>query len=146
MTFGTIKITADTTIDFNGLGGTTLASLNLEILNGAKVTVTNWISTANDTAQSTIWYATNTVNINGTPTTLGGSDVRGGTPLGDVTFTNYDGLTTTWVSGNHDGWFDHEIRPTPEPATYGAIFVGAGLALVGYRRFRQRKSGADAKR
>lgn len=140
ITFGTIHITADTVLDFSGLAGTVLSSTNLIIDAGVSVRVDNWFSVANEAAQSTVWYATQTVNLNGSSSTLGGSDEVGTTPLNNVTFTNYDGLTTTWVSGDHNGWFDHEIRPTPEPATYGALFIGAALAVVGVYRFRQRKA------
>ncbi|QYM78758.1 autotransporter-associated beta strand repeat-containing protein [Horticoccus luteus] len=138
ITFGTIHITADTVLDFNGTNGTVLSSANLIIDAGVHITVNNWKSTANQVTQSTVWYATSTVNSG----TLSGADHLGNTPLNQITFTNYDGMTTTWVAGNHNGWFDHEIRPTPEPATYGVIFLGAGLALVTWRRVRQRRRAA----
>ena len=134
--FGTIHITGNTILDFNNSAGTFLSSANLVIDAGVTVTVNNWISVANDTSLSTVWYANSTVNAG----SLGGSDLVGGTPLGQITFTNYNGLTTTWVSGNHDGWFDHEIRPTPEPSTYGAIFLLGCFGLFGWRRWRQRQA------
>ena len=34
------------------------------------------------------------------------------------------------------------IAPVPEPSTYGAIFLTAGLALVAYRRHRATKKAA----
>ena len=34
----------------------------------------------------------------------------------------------------------NEIRPTPEPATYGAIFLSACFGLLGWRRFRARRA------
>ncbi|MDO8544212.1 MAG: autotransporter-associated beta strand repeat-containing protein [Opitutaceae bacterium] len=134
--FGTIHITGNTILDFNNSAGTFLSSANLVIDAGVTVTVNNWTSVANNAALSTVWYATNTINAG----TLGGVDIVGGTPLSQVAFTNYGGLTTTWVSGNHGGWFDHEIRPTPEPSTYGAILLTGCLGLIGWRRFRGRKS------
>ncbi len=70
----------------------------------------------------------------------------GNSPLNQIVFTNYNGLTTTWVSGTSNGWFDKEIRPTPEPATYGALFISGCLGLLGYRRYRGRKSAAAAPR
>ena len=134
-TFGTIHITGNTVIDFNNSASTFLSSALLVIEGGVTVTVNNWISTANATNLSSVWYATNTINGG----TLIGADQVGGTPLGQIAFTNYNGLTTTWVSGNHDGWFDHEIRPTPEPATYGALLIAGCLGLLGWRRHRSRK-------
>ncbi|MSU66602.1 MAG: PEP-CTERM sorting domain-containing protein [Opitutus sp.] len=57
---------------------------------------------------------------------------------GKIHFTEYNPrLTITWVSGNHNGWFDHEIRPTPEPSTYGALSLTACLGLLGWRRFQR---------
>lgn len=129
-TLGTINITGNTILDFNNIAGTSLSSSNLTIDASAQVTVNNWTSTANQPTQSTVWYATNTINS----VPLGGTDVIGGTPLNQIAFTNYNGMTTTWVSGNHNGWFNHEIRPTPEPATYGAILLAGCLALLAGRR------------
>lgn len=137
-TFGTIHITGNTVLDFNNSAGTFLSSANLIIDAGVTVTVNNWVSVANNSSLSTVWYATNTVNGG----TLGGTSQVGGVPLNQITFTNYGGLTTTWVSGTPSGWFDREIRPTPEPSTYGAIFVSGCLALLGWRRYRNRKPAA----
>ncbi|MEX2044431.1 MAG: autotransporter-associated beta strand repeat-containing protein, partial [Opitutus sp.] len=131
---GTIHITGDTILDFNNSAGTFFSSTSLVIEAGVTVTVNNWISVANNSALSTIWYATSTINGG----SLGGSDIKGGTPLSQIEFSNFDGLTTTWVSSDHDGWFDREIRPTPEPATYGAMFLGGCLGLLGWRRWRAR--------
>ena len=58
----------------------------------------------------------------------------GGTPLNQIGFTGYSSLTPTWVAGSHDGWFNREIRPAPEPATYGAILLAAASSLVFWRR------------
>jgi fibronectin-binding autotransporter adhesin len=132
--FGTIHITGNTILDFNNSAGTFLSSANLVIDAGVSVTVNNWISIANNAAQSSVWYATGTVNGGA----LGGTDIVGGTPLGQVEFSDYTGFTATWVAGDHDGWFDREIRPTPEPATYGALFLGGCLGLLGWRRWQLR--------
>ena len=137
ITVGTIHITGDLVLDFNGNAGTFLSSTNLQIDSGVTVTVNNWMSVANDAAASTAWYAT--TNINSSP--LGGSDQVGGGALSQIIFTGYSpGLTTTWVSGNHGGWFDHEIRPTPEPSTYGALLLSGCLGLLGWKRFRRKKN------
>lgn len=134
-TFGTIHITGNTILDFNNSANTFLSSAHLVIEAGVVVTVNNWVSVANNTSLSTVWYATNTVNAG----TLAGVDRVGGPPLNQIVFSNYTGLTTTWVAGNHSGWFDHEIRPTPEPATYGAILLGGCFGLFGWRRWRSRR-------
>lgn len=142
-TFGTIHITGNTILDFNNSAGTFLSSANVIIDAGVTVTVNNWISVANNTAASTIWYATNaTSGVQGSSgnLTLAGGTISGTSPLNQVSFTNYGGMTTTWVSGTTNGWFDREIRPTPEPATYGAVFLGGCVGLLGWRRYRRRKA------
>lgn len=136
-----IYITGDTILDFGGSANTWLTSANLYISAGVTVTVNNWFSVANNPSGSTVWYATNTIGGIGS---LGGTDSYSSPLNPNITFTNwggnnYTGLTTTWVSGNHNGWFDHEIRPTPEPSTYGAIFLGACFGFLGYRRWRAKK-------
>ncbi len=135
ITVGTLHITGNTILDFNSSAGTFLSSAALVIDPGVTVTVNNWISVSGTPGSSTAWYATST--INGSP--LGVVDQVGGTPLNQIVFTSYTGLTTTWVSGSHSGWFDREIRPTPEPATTGALLVGSALALLLHRRRRHRR-------
>ena len=87
---------------------------------------------------STIWYSTSTVN-NGS---LSGTDINGGTPLGQISFQTYPGYTTTWTdqSTAHGGWFDREIRPTPEPATYGLLFLSSSFALLGVNHWRRKST------
>lgn len=139
ITVGTIHITGDTILDFNNFGGTVLSSASLLIDNGVTVTVNNWVSVANDAASSTIWYATST--LNGSP--LSGSEQFGGSPLSQIDFTGYTpGLTTTWTT-SQNGWFEHEIRPTPEPETYGALFLSGCLGLLGFRRWRSRRTAVQ---
>ncbi len=142
ITVGTIRITGNTILDFGASGNTFLSSANLIIDPGVTVTVNNWISVANNASASTVWYLRNypTLNSGGllnNSVTIGGSDILGGPGLANITFTDYNNLTTTWVSGNHSGWFDREIRPTPEPATYGALLIGGCLGLLGWRRWRR---------
>ena len=48
-------------------------------------------------------------------------------------------ITFDGWSNNETGWEEYtdRIRPNvPEPATYGLLLTGAGLALFGYRRRR----------
>jgi hypothetical protein len=41
-------------------------------------------------------------------------------------------LATNWQS------WDHQITPTPEPATYGLMMTGALAGLLGWRRWKRK--------
>jgi autotransporter-associated beta strand protein len=144
ITVGTLHITGDTILDFNNSANTFLSSTNLIIDAGVKVRVEGW------TSLTTAWYVTDeTSGITGpggiNPISLPPTQYGTGV-LPQVTFNGYNGLTTTWVSGTPNGWLNHEIRPTPEPATYGAIFLGGCLGVVGWRRYRRSQQVAAVAR
>ena len=135
--FGTIDITGNTTIDFSGANGSTLSSTSLRIASGVSVTVVNHV------AGTDFWYASgNLVNLDsaGSPTsTLTSPSNQTSAPLSSISFTsnatssNYNGLTTTWLSGTG------EIRPVPEPSTYGAMLMAGCAGLFGVRRWRAKR-------
>jgi autotransporter-associated beta strand protein len=55
--------------------------------------------------------------------------------LGQIKFEGY-GDTASWE------YYDNNyvrITPVPEPSTYGAMLMGAGLAVFGYRRWRTKR-------
>jgi fibronectin-binding autotransporter adhesin len=128
VSIATLKITGDTILDFGGSSATTLTVGSFAILNGAKVTITNWVNL------SDLFVAQNF----GNGTTSAALDVRGAAPQNQVTFTGYSNNQTVWQS------YDHEITPAPEPSTYGAIFVGGAMASFGLYRWRQRRKRAGA--
>jgi hypothetical protein len=51
-----------------------------------------------------------------------------------VTFAGSSSSQTAWLS------YDHQITPAPEPATYGAVLMGAALAVIGLRRRKARRA------
>lgn len=151
--FGTINITGNTVLDFNSSAGTFLTSSILNISAGVTITVNGWMSVASQATNSTMWRVTNTSNgVQGSSGSISNaSSTQYGTPpLNQITFNNYGGMTTTWVSGTTgvpttNGWFGNEIRPTPEPSTYGLIFISGCVGLLGYRRYRATRAAASSR-
>jgi fibronectin-binding autotransporter adhesin len=122
LTVGTVHITGNTVIDFGSSSASILNASNFLVDSGATVTINNWANTVD------FFYAQNW-----TGATLG---TVGTGPETQVTFNGFTSSQTAWVS------FDHEISPAPEPATYGALFMSATLALLGWRRYQKKSSGA----
>jgi autotransporter-associated beta strand protein len=61
--------------------------------------------------------------------------------LNQITFEGY-GPGSYWQ--DYDTQYSR-ITPVPEPSTYGAMLMGAGLAFFGYRRWKQRQPAPAAK-
>jgi hypothetical protein len=113
------------------LNGGTLA-----LISGAQITV----GTIHITGNTTLDFGNSAGTVNGGA--LGGGIQVGGAPLGQIVFSHSPDSSAMWTT-SQNGWFEHEIRPTPEPAVYGGVLVGAALALVGIRRRnRARITGA----
>jgi hypothetical protein len=69
--------------------------------------------------------------LNGTPTPPNTN------PENQITFSGIAPAShTSWVSNQGGQYYDNEIRPIPEPSTYGALFFSGCLALFAWRRFR----------
>lgn len=116
-----LRITGNTTIDF--AGSTSLLNVtNLVIDPGATITVANWQNAAD------YFFAQNFAGAV--------QNVRGVSPLNQIVFSPNPGSSTIWQS------YNNEITPVPEPSTYGALLLGAGLAVLGWRRWRQRRAAA----
>lgn len=48
-------------------------------------------------------------------------------------FTGYGGLIPPWTT-SQNGWFEHEVRPSPEPSTDVVLLLTSALALAAWRR------------
>jgi autotransporter-associated beta strand protein len=121
--FGALNITGSSTIDFGtGAATTHLTDSSLTMGTGATLTIDNWVD------EQDYFYATSF-----TGATYGADGV---TPEDQIIFNGFssnNGMTTKWLS------WDNEITPVPEPATYGAIFIGACLGFFLLRRLPRRK-------
>ncbi len=116
LTMASLNITGNTTIDFAG----TTSSLNVTNLNinaGVTVTILNWQNAAD------YFFAQNWTGAV--------FNTTGATPMNQVVFNGFTGGNTKWQG------YDRQITPVPEPSTYGAIFLGATLAALGFRRWRR---------
>ncbi len=117
---GTLNITGNSTIDFSGASAT-LNLTNLTISAGVTLTIVNW-SNATDYFFTSNW----------TGATL---DLMGSAPMNQIAFNGFAANNTKWQS------YDHQVTPVPEPATYGAVLLGALTVLSGLRRFRAARAG-----
>jgi autotransporter-associated beta strand protein len=106
--FDSLTVTGNSVIDF---GASSLLNLNsLSIASGATLTITNW------TESIDYFYS---------------QFAPGTADLSRITFASAPVSGAQWQS------FDQQIKPVPEPATYGAILSLAGLGLYFWRRKKQ---------
>jgi len=120
-----LTVTGTSTIDF-GSGAVTLNGGTFNIPSGT-LSVANWVNAVD------YFFAQNW-----TGATL---NVRNAPPENMVSFaassSSYAASNTAWVTYGAT----NQITPAPEPATYGAIFMGLSLVGLGFRRWRaSRKS------
>ena len=119
--FGVLNVTANSILDFSS---TANSSLNISGVTFGTVsnilTVNNW---------------TNGNDFFTTPTNPG---TIGTAPLNQIVFAGFSGNVTHWQA------YDNQLTPVPEPATSGAILLGAGLLGFGIRRRRQRRAAKSA--
>ncbi len=128
---GALEISGNTILDFGDSAASVLNVGSIKMLPGATLTINHWVSNV-DFFFAQTWLA----GPLGAPT-LGQRGVGDET---SITFAGYSSSQTAWLDYNGT---KHEITPAPEPATYGAIFMGAAIALFGYRRWRK-TSAADS--
>jgi autotransporter-associated beta strand protein len=120
---GTLTLTGTCTIDF-GSGSVTLDANALST--SGTINITNW------TNLQDYFYAS----------TWNGNDyddgiARGQTPLNQIVFSGYNGSNTAWIPIGGQG--QGQITPVPETGTYGALFMGSALGLVGINRWSKRR-------
>jgi len=142
VTFGNIYITQNMTIDFGSGTSTVLSSANLFISAGVQVSVLNWVNNGAGGSDD-IWYATSGFQqTSGPSATLDSTPTAPNTnPENQITFNGVaPASSTSWVTNQGGQYYDNEIRPIPEPSTYGALFFGGCLGLVGWRRFRRQRA------
>ena len=138
---GTLYITGNTILDFGTGSASILNASNIYIADGAILTVRNWTSEVDFLFATNSGYATSGgFRLDGASGTLAEFNQIGSQPSNQVHFEgdpqSPDGSHTTWINYDHLGYTNWEIRPIPEPSTYGAILIGSALAFLGFRRFR----------
>lgn len=128
-TFAGLSLTGNSTIDFSTASNSVINFTNLS-LGTYSLAVAGWTDALD------VFHVTNNPGTYGAP------------PLNQVTFAPsgaWTGNDTIWT-GNYTGYtYNDEVRPwkpVPEPSTYGAMFMGAALAFLGYRRWRQQSAVA----
>ena len=71
-------------------------------------------------------------------------DRTGSTPENQITFTGCSNRSTAWINqSNYGNFHQNEIRPDPEPATAGALFLTGGFELIAIRPDRRHPAPRD---
>ncbi len=128
LTVDTLRISGNTVLDFGSSVASILTTTHLIIENGAILTINNWVDLQDYFRATGSFYGYNTTTTVITPAAL---KLRGDAPQNQIVFTGFSANSSAWVS------YDHQITPTPEPATYGAIFTAGALVLWQIRRSRR---------
>jgi fibronectin-binding autotransporter adhesin len=116
--FGTLKLTGNSIIDFDAGADSTVQFTNFNF--GANtLAVHGWTD-----AQDYFLWDTNTGPTQGNP------------PLNQITFGPSGGPPWSYPNTTWQPW-DNQVTPVPEPSTYGALLMAAGLLGFGYRRWCQ---------
>lgn len=124
LTVGSLVITADSIIDFAGVGSSLSATSLIFSNTSITLTILNW-NLATDFLYASIWAGAQR-----------GYDNQGQLPMTQIVFNGWSAAETGWEE------YSDRIRPNvPEPGTYGALLMAAGLGLLCWRR-----SGAGRRR
>jgi autotransporter-associated beta strand protein len=118
-----LTVTGASTIDF-GSGAVTLNGGTFSNPSGT-LSIANWVNVVD------YFFAQNWTGV-----AAPGESTRGQTPENLVSFaassSSYAASNTAWLPYGSTNM----ITPAPEPATYGAIFMGLSLVGLGFRRWR----------
>jgi autotransporter-associated beta strand protein len=115
-TFGSLTVNTGTTsiIDF-GTSGATIAQFDSVNVTGAGgLSVQNWTDYVDYFLAST------------------SPGAQGTSPTNLIVFAGYVGNDTKWLPYGGSG--NGQLTPVPEPSTYGVIFLGGAVGLLGFRR------------
>jgi autotransporter-associated beta strand protein len=118
-TFGSLNVTAGSVIDFANPSTSVLTVNGVTLSGGVQLSVNNWANMVD------YFYSNTSPGTQGSP------------PINQIVFNGGSGNYTHWNTYQDGPGPGNEITPAPEPATYGAIFVGLSLAgILVYRRKR----------
>ena len=111
-TFGSLSVNASSVIDFANPSTSVLSVSGVSLAGGVTLSVNNWANMVD------YFYSSTSPGTQGFP------------PINQIVFNGGSGNFTHWDTNPTGPGPGHEITPAPEPATYGAIFVGLSLAGI----------------
>lgn len=121
-TFGSLKITSNSVLDFANPLTSSLSVSGVTLTGASQLSVTNWANMVD------YFYSGTSPGTQGTA------------PIDQIVFSGFAGSKTHWNTYTSGPGAANEISPVPEPATYGAIFVG--ISLIGIVIHRRKRSAA----
>jgi fibronectin-binding autotransporter adhesin len=110
-TFGSLSVTSTSVLDFGNPAASKLSVSSVSV-SGGTLDVNNWANMVD------YFYSTS----------------NPGSAVSSIAFSGYTASQTHWNASTG------EITPAPEPATYGALFVG--ISLIGMVIYRRRRPAA----
>jgi hypothetical protein len=114
-TFGSLTVNSSSIVDFDNPAASIFDVSGITIGTGQTLTVNNWANVVD-------YFYSNT---------------NPGSAVSQITFSGYPGSVTKWNTYQDGPDNENQVIPAPEPAAYGAVFVGASLAgLILVRRRR----------
>jgi hypothetical protein len=118
-TFGALNVTSSSILDFASPSTSQFDVSGVTLSTGAQLSVNHW------TDGTDYFYSSTSPGTMGQP------------PINQIVFSGYTGNQTHWNTYTSGPENFNQITPTPEPATYGAIFIGISLAgIIIHRRRR----------
>ena len=111
-TFGSLSVSSSSIIDFGSPSASVLDISGVTLGGGMTLSVNNW------TNGLSYFYSNTTTGTMGTA------------PENQIVFAGFSGNATHWNTSTDGPDNEHQVTPTPEPASFGLIMTALSLAGI----------------